>query len=301
MSDIFNPADALGLGDSPDDVAKQLYGYMASYLDDPEVGPILRQAAAGGWSVDMLKGALSKTTWWKTTSDAARTWDETADNDPATAERQISDKASQIRDQLVQQGVNLDDNTIRGVAKDSLRGGWSDQQTKLALDAELQRSPSVLKSKIGVELKALTRQFATPMSDDAIQARAAHIISGNSSEEIFRQYLVDQAKARYKDPALAAYLDGGGTVDQYADPYKQMAAQTLGIDPNQVDFSDPKWAAAINVKDPKTGDVRSMDYDEWTTYLKQNDNYGWQDTADGRKQAQSFVNDLGVAFGKVAG
>ena len=80
-----------------------------------------------------------------------------------------------------------------------------------------------------------------------------------------------------------------------------MASQTLGIDPNQVDFSDPKWAAAINVKDPKTGDVRSMNYDEWTTYLKQNDNYGWQDTADGRKQAQSFVNDLGVAFGKVAG
>lgn len=299
MSDIWTPTDALGLGDSPDDVARQLYGYMASYLDDPEIGPILRQAAAGGWSVDMLKGALSKTKWWQTTSDAARAWDATAATDQATAERQISEKASQIRDELVQQGVNLDEGAIRNVALDSLRGGWSDQQIKLALDAELQRSPSVLKSKVGADYKALSRQYAVPLADATIQQWAAHSISGNTSDEMFRQYLVEQAKARFRDPTLGKFLDAGGTVDQYADPYKQMAAQVLGIDPNTVDFSDPKWIAAINVKDDK-GEVRSMNYDEWTQYLKSNDAYGWQDTNDGRDQAQKLVDDIGRAFGKEA-
>jgi len=189
MSDIFTPTDALGLGDSPDDVAKQLYGYLASYLDDPEIGPILRQAAAGGWSTDMLQGALSKTNWWKTTSDTARQWDAQATTDPASAEKQILQKTSDIRDELVQQGINIDDATIRKVATDALRGGWSDTQTKAALDAELQRSPSVLQSKVGADFRALAQQYATPLSDAAIQQWAAHSISGVSSDELYREYL----------------------------------------------------------------------------------------------------------------
>ncbi len=302
MSDTFDP---FGISGSPEEIAKQLYGYSAWALEDPELtNPdsgmnVIMEAALKGWSPDMLKGALSKTSWWKTKSEAERNWENLLGSDNASAMKQISDKADEIRNELIQQGVNLDDGAIRNIAADALRFGMTDTQIKLALNAELQRSPSVLKSKIGAEYKALSRQYAVPMADATIQKWAADSISGVSSDEFYRQYLVNQAKARFQDPTLGKFLDAGGTVDQYADPYRQMASQVLGIDPNTVDFSDPKWIAAINVKDDK-GNVRSMNYDEWTTYLKSDANYGWDKTNDAKAQAQQFVDKLGQAFGKVA-
>lgn len=300
MSDVnTTPTQALDISGDPNEIAKQIYGYLGAFLDNPEIGPILRQAAVEGWSQDRLNGALTATTWWKTTSDSARKWDAQVAQDPASAQQQIANQVDVLKGQLTQLGVNIDDVTLQKVASDSLRFSWSDQQMKEALDAELKRSPSVLRSKVGTDYKALAQQYGVQMSDPSIMEWAAHSIAQTGSDEQFRQYLVQAAKSRFQDKQLGGFLDAGGTVDQYFDPYKQIASQLLGVDPNSISLTDDKWTAAINSRQ-EDGSVGTMTYDQWNKYLKANPTFGYQNTADARQNAYALTSTLGQMFGKAA-
>jgi hypothetical protein len=183
---------------------------------------------------------------------------------------------------------------------DALRFGWDDNQLKTGLDAELQRSPDVLKSKVGADYKALASQYAVPLADSTVSQWAAHSISGVGSDEQYRQYLVAQAKSRFQDPTMQKFLDSGGTVSQFYDPYKQMAGQTLGIDPNTIDLTDPKWTMAINARDPSTQQIRAMTLDEWDRFIKTSGDYGYQNTDQAKQAAASFESTIGTMFGKSA-
>lgn len=306
MSDTSSPIAALGGAPGQDDAVIQLYGYMAWALNIPEVSDILRKAAADAavgqpWATDKLQGALKNTSWWKTTSDSERQWEQTMAEDPGQAQQQIGNLAAQIRSELIQQGVALDDSRIRQVAEQSLRWNWSNDQTKAALDLELQRAPGVLMSKVGVDFKALASQFAVPISDAQIQTWAAHAISGEKPDELFRQYLVQQANQRFRDNhELLDYIAKGGTPSQYFDPYKQIAGQTLGVNPDNVDLSDPKWSAAINSTIDDKGTIGPMSYSQWETYLKTNAAFNYQATQQGQADQSSLADTIGKLFGKKA-
>jgi hypothetical protein len=303
MSNTEDPVAALGISYDPNDpnsLVRQLYGYMAWALDNPEVAAVLQQAAATGASPDVLKGMLEKTNWWKTTSDTDRQWQQLMAEDPASAQQQIAQKASTIRDALIQQGVSLDDNTINEIAQSSLRWQWTSQEEKAALDSELMRSPSILQSKVGTDYKALAGQYAVPLSDSTIQQWAAHSVSGVSSDEQYREYLVQQAGQRFAgNKNLTDFLGQGGTVSQYFDPYKQYAAQILGVNPNTINLTDDKWVAAINARQAD-GSIGAMTYDQWIQYLKTDPRYNYKDTANGKQDQADLAQTIGQMFGKVA-
>lgn len=301
MSNIDNPVAALGA--NPDDAVYQLYGYMAWALDIPEIGDILRSAAANpGMSTDQLKAQLEKTNWWQTTAQSEKQWQQLMAEDPATAQQQIGNKAAQIRTELTQNfGIVIDDYRLRQVAEQSLRWNWSDDQLKGALDAELRRVPNLLQSKIGVDYKALADQYGVPMSDATISTWAAHGVSGVHSQEEFRQYLVQQASMRYADNApLQQFMAKGGTVGQFFDPYKQYAAQILGINPDEISFSDPKWTAAINARIDDKGTIGPMTTDQWIQYIKSNPIYGYSKTSQAQAESAGLQNTIGSLFGKAA-
>jgi hypothetical protein len=311
MSDVgtTTPSSALGIaaGTSPD-IASQLYGYMGWAISIPEVAAILKKAAADaqagvGWSQAQMDAALQATNWWKTTDSNKRAWLEKAANDPATADDQVAQKADDIHSQLVQQGVELDPGVINQIARQSLEFGWDDVQMKAALDSELQRSPSVLQSQVGTNYRAMARQYATNLSDTALQGWAADSIAGVKSDDQFRQYLVQQAKSLFRNNAdLGKFLDDGGTVDQYGDVFKQDAAQTLGVDPNTIDFTDPKWSAALNAQQmdqagKPVGQVGPMTRQEWIQKMKSDPLYGWSKTANGINELVGTASNLMQQFG----
>ena len=306
MSMVDSPIAALGGAAGQNDAVVQLYGYMAWAWNIPEVGDILRRAAADAavgspWDDAKLQATLKDTNWWKTTSDSERQWEQTVAEDPGQAQQQISNLASQIQQQLIQQGVSLDQSRIQQVAEQALRWNWDNNQTKAALDLELQRAPGVLMSKVGTDFKSLASQYGVPVSDAAIQQWAAHAISGVKSDEVFRQYLVQQANQRFADNAvLKDYMAKGGTVSQYFDPYRQIAGQILGVNPDNVDLSDPKWSAAINATIDDKGTIGPMTYDQWSAYLKTNPAFNYQATTNGKNDQSSLGNTIGRMFGKIA-
>src|SRR5258708_1028556 len=122
------------------DTARQLYGYLAAYLDDPEVGPLLQQAATEGWDASRLQGALYETNWWKTRSETARQWDALSSTDPATADLQRQQKMYEINQYALQSGARFSWDRMQEIAEHALREGWDSNRLKQATVMEGVRS-----------------------------------------------------------------------------------------------------------------------------------------------------------------
>lgn len=148
------------------------------------------------------------------------------------------------------------------------------------------------------EFESLAQQYLQPMSDKALTDWTRQILSGQVPEDAFRGHLIEQAKSRWDH--LSGALDKGVTVVQYADAYAQDAAQLLEINPEAINFMDPKWGAALDFADPETGQRRAMTRSEWINKIRSDDQYGWDRTTGARTQGAQFAQELARTFGKVA-
>lgn len=284
-----------------DTIAKK-YGYLAGFLDDPEIGPILLQAAKEGWDSSRLNGAVYATRWYKTHAAVTRTFDSQSKLDPATQSRQIMAQADDIMAQAKRSGIILDHTALSKLAWTSLRYGWSGQQLTNAIVAQGKMDLSG-KSPNGAlttadNLKEAAAQYMVPVSQQSLLQWTKQIQAGQMSVQDFNGYLKEQAKSLF--PALSGAIDRGVTVEQYADPYRQQAAQTLEVDPQSIDFMhDPKYQKALFQIDPKTKDRTAMSLADWGTYLRGLPEFA--KTAQANQQAAGMASSILKTFGEVAG
>lgn len=295
VTDYGSPASSSG--GTLADTTRELYGYLATYLEDPELGPILTQASEENWSPARLQGAIEQTEWWKNNQAASRTWDANEKSDPATAQAQIEQRMNDIKQQASQAGFSIDPMHLHDMARDSLRLGWDQGQLQNAIGAEASRNNTLSTSTTMQQVRAQASEYAIPMSDQAMNKWGLDIATGVKTAEDYRQYLVGLAKGQY--PALAAQLDAGQTMKQLADPFVQVAAQTLGISADTIDLRDVKWSGALNAVDSK-GQLRPMTLDEWNRKLKTDPVYGWQNTADAHAQTYALGTTILRKFGQYA-
>lgn len=282
--------------------AEQNYGYLASYLQDPTIGPILVQAAQQGWDTATLEGALSKTSWWQQTSNTARQFDAQQATDPASAQAAVAQVQASVQTLAGSLGITMDPSRMQALSLEATRFGWSQDQIKLALTAEGNYDPTKAKGSVAtslLQLQADAANYGVPMSQDTMQQWLQQINSGTQNQDGFKVYLQGQAKSLY--PTMASAIDQGITPAQYFDPYKQAAANTLGIDPQSINFTDPKWQAAIMQIDPKTGQRTPMSLDQWQQYIKGTPTYGYQYTTNGVNDAYNILAQIGQAMGKTPG
>jgi len=292
----------LGKNSTPKQIKEEVakdYGYFAAYLDDPELGPILTKAAIDGWDESRLRGAISKTKWWKTHSDSARSFDAQSKLDPATQRQQIATQVASLTNEAKQLGLVIDPKRLSQMAVNSLRYGWSGQQVRNAMVSEGKFDMSGKTGSAALtlrdNLKARASQYLVPVSDKTMNQWMKNVTRGDVSEQDFDGYLKEQAKSLF--PGLAAAIDRGVTVEQYADPYRQIASQTLEIDPQQVNFLQPRWSKALQQIDPKTGDRTSMSLSDWQNTLRTDASYGYDKTQQAHQQAADLTTQLAKTFG----
>lgn len=281
--------------------AKELYGgYYAVVQNIPELKTLLQNAVQQGWSDAKFDYELKQTAWWKTTSDSARKWDISKQTDPAAAQQQIDTRAATIRQNALNIGVRLDDATISRLSEDSLRGGWSELILNNAIGAEAVKSTagvSQLRSGfIGQGLRSTAASYGVSLSDPTFNDWVSKIATGQENQQSFQQYAVSIAKSLY--PGIADQLDAGRTFQQVTDPYRETAARILEINPQTVDFTDPKWSKAVTFVTDK-GEQRPMNYNEWGDYLRQTRSFGYEFTSEAQSRAYEVANQLANLFGKV--
>jgi hypothetical protein len=283
-----------------DAYVRQNFGYQAWWVDVPEIRNVLFEMTEQGLSdPSEAQRRVSETSWWKNTSAAARTWWANEKADPASSRASIAEQTATFTDLANEMGVEIDPARLGAIAEASLRFGWNQAQIKRAIGNEYEYDPNnrLQGAKVS-EMKALASKYLVPMSDETIGSWAKGLITGDYSDDEFKEYLKQSAKSMF--PQLTAALDAGHTVEEYVNPYKQMAAQRLEIPPDQINFMDPKWRAALQVPDSKTGQPRVMTLTEWEAHIKTDAQYGYDKTQQGVGEAAKLAEELARKFGQVA-
>jgi len=278
---------------------EQYGGYYAIIKSIPEVATLLKNAVANDWSDTKFQYELSQTTWYKTTSTSARTWDLAEQSDPASAQQKIDNRAEQIKAKALSLGIRLNDASISKLSKDSLRGEWNETTLTNAIGSQAMQSTagiSQLRSGyIGQTLRKSASDYGVSLSDETFNQWVNKVATGQESTESFQQYSLQMAKSLF--PGISAQLDAGQTYQQIVDPYKQTAAQILEMNAQNIDFTDPKWSKAVTFVTDK-GEQRPMNYNEWGDYLRQTRSFGYEFTSEAQSRAYGVANDLARLFGK---
>lgn len=279
--------------------AREQFGaYYEVVKNIPEVMRIIERDMTVGLSDAQFQAELEKTTWWRTTTASARAWEEDKARDPATVQTRVDNQLAALRDTSLRLGLRLRDDVLAKLAEDSLKFGWSNNVIQNAIGSEALKSAGgvsdLRRGYIGQTLRATAGSYGVPLSDVTFNEWVGKIATGQENEASFQAYALDLAKNLY--PSLAASLDKGISFRAITDPYRQAASRILEVNPETIDFADPKWAQAFTARDDK-GQQMMMTYGEWNDYLRTNPTFGYEYTDGAKERAFTVANRLAELFG----
>jgi hypothetical protein len=279
------------------------------YNSDQEVKKVIDDSVRLGYFDDETKmtAKLQNTNWFRTTQQSARQFAIQQSTDPATTEARVTATIEDMRANAGAQGFNLNDMTLRKLAIDSLKFGWSDQQKLNALGSEQvaqaqlggpQGMANLRQSSVGRNLRAKAAAFFQKPSEQMIETWTQQILTGQKTEVQFDEAMRGAARTQFR--SLQPALDRGEDVETAMYAYKQQVSATLGssIDASQIDWTQDKWNKALNYRDPKTNEFRQMDLWEWNKYLRTLPE--WQNTDEAKIAYDNLAQSLARGFGKTA-
>jgi hypothetical protein len=247
---------------------KDNYGYLVAYLNDPELGPLLRDAAKNQLSKDLLYGKLSQTQWWKTTSDVSRLWQKTKMEDPATAANRLAAQRAKITNTLGKTGVYIDASKLGTLTEDSLKFGWSDDQL---MDAVLAYATpgagGYTQGDLGAyqqQVQSVASAYMLPLDPAQAADMAKRIASGELDMDGVKA--LNQAKAKSlfaNNPDMQKLIDQGVVPKDYFSQHVSTMAQLLEVSPDSIDLvNNPQYRQILDTVDPNTGKHRTMSLTE---------------------------------------
>jgi hypothetical protein len=278
------------------------------YNTNPDVKKVLDDAVAGGYQNDEVQMAekLRGTTWFQTTERSARQFAIRQSTDPAQVDDEINKKVEDFRATALANGFTFDDATLRKLATDSTKYGWSATQTQNAVGSEAvaqaqgrgaQGMKDLRSGTLGQNLRKIAAGYAQKPSEATFDQFVIEIMNGTKTETQFTDAMRESAKSQFR--SLQPGLDKGSDVDTLLAGYKQQAAQVLGttVDTSQIDWTSDKWNKALNYRDEKTNEYRQMDLWEWNKYLRTLPE--WQNTDDAKQTYQNVAYSLAKGFGRI--
>ena len=150
------------------------------------------------------------------------------------------------------------------------------------------------KGKKGV-LEKIADDYVVPISETALD----EWVKLNKPEE-FKNYIVQVACGMY--PTFVVQIKSGLPTRVLLDPYVQVADQVLGEVKTEPNWSDPKWAAALQgAIDPATNRPVPMSLDEWRKHLMMHPGHNWEFTQQAHDKAREFTKALHSSFNGVEG
>jgi len=275
------------------------------YNDNADVKAVIDKAVKEGWYNDAakLQSSLANTGWFRRTEQSARQWAILKSADPATAEDNINQGVAQIRDASLSSGLTLDDQTLRKLAEDNIKFGWSAIELRNAVGSEAvatarlggaQGVSDLRRGLVGTTLQQIAANYAQKPSSTLLDSWVAEIMTGTKSEQQFIDLMKEQARTQYR--SLQSQIDRGIDVQTATSAFRQQAVQTLGMEESAFDLTQDKWNRALNYQDPKTNEYRQMDMWEWNRYLRSLPE--WQQTDDAKQTYRTAAFTLAQAFGR---
>jgi len=281
------------------DQIKQDYPAFVPLLQIPDIAQLILKASTPGaqWTPQKLQAEIEGTDWWRQTSQPGRNWQVLQLTQPGEAARQSGQMAVQVHQLAAQEGIVLSQTDLGDLVQKAQSNSWTSAQIQQAVAGHAAQKTLTAGSiqKSAMDLQSTASQYGVPVSPHTAFAWAQKIAAGTATADGFTAYARDSAKALY--PTLTQHLDQGMTVRQLADPYLQIAGKTLGVDPNSLELTDPKWTAALQSKDAKGQIVGPMSQDQWQQKIMSDPQYGYDHTENARASATQMVQQLATTFG----
>lgn len=277
------------------ELIKVQYPELVPILSQPGVWDALVQAVENNYSPARLQAALQATPYYRDTPATDRAWFIRQSIDPATAQQDLQRAQAVLDRQIYSTGATLTGDQYQALLHGALVNSWSEQELRINVVATAGGFAGGEFSANANKILGLADDWGVPVSPDWATDQARKLTEGQVTAESLQGYMQEQAKSMY--PGLTAAIDSGQTVRQYVEPYAQIAARELNINPNDFHLSDTKWAAPIQQVDPKSGQRTAMSLDAWQTKLRTDPQYGYDLTDNAKAQAASLVTTLGQKFG----
>lgn len=283
---------------------REKYPSLVGFLERPGIAAMLLQGAKDGWTADVMNQKFQETEYYKTTTDPQRKWDLLVATDPASAQRQYwlnTENTQKLGSSL---GVQLDANSYQRITDEGTRNGWDNKTFTTALlgaHADGGWKP-VSGGDLGhtiTGIRGATANYGVTVSDPQIYKYAQGILNGSQTAEGVDEYLRSAAISRYsRNDALVAALKNGLTTKSFADPYMQVAAKELAINPETIDMQDSKWSRFLEESpDPAK---QGMTLDHWRQTIRSDQVYGWDNTQGAKDEAANLASQLTKKFGATA-
>lgn len=274
------------------------YGYAAAFLAaHPDVKRKVDLAVKQKWTAARLEAEIKTTKWWISRTDSQRQWDLLSKENPAEANRQVGEKAAQVTQALSRLGITgLDRAQIVALSKSFVMNGSSDAEIQSALAGKFTLTETLTGQAATTvdSLREQANEFGITLSHGDLQKYTQQIIGGQMDAQGFTDVMREQAKILYAP--IASALDRGVTVKQYLAPYLGVASKELGVDPNTIDATDPKWTKFLNSQStPGT----PMTVDEALKTIRTDGAYGWNQTTNAKQIAAQAINDFGQMWGSI--
>jgi hypothetical protein len=275
------------------------YPAFTPLMKVPEIAKLLVEATEpkNQWSPQKFQARLMGTDWWKQHSTPAQSWIITQLVHPAEAARLQGQTSQAVHQIASQMGIVLSPTDLGTLVDNANRLGWNAGQIQQAVGSHAARKTlhaGTLQATAD-NLRKTGADYGLPLSPQSAFTWAQKIAEGTATQDGFNSYAQNQAKHLY--PHLAQHIDEGMTVRQLADPYFQIAGQTLGLDPNSLELTDHKWSAALQSRDAKGNITGPMSLQDWQKHLMIDPAYGYDHSVNGRSAALQMAQGLAKTFG----
>ncbi|MDE2022282.1 MAG: hypothetical protein KGI71_05230 [Patescibacteria group bacterium] len=224
----------------------------------PEVRTLLLVSAYNHWPVNLFQGQLENTTWWKSTSDNMRLWQQTQAVDPGQAQQAILEAQARVTNIANTLGVQLSQSQLTQiattVAQQSVTGlgqfsntNFTDQQIYQMVSANFNASTlfqsggatgNPVTSQVGAQgdaaalynaFQTIARNYYLNLTPQQIGQYVQQYISKDTGEGNFETGAIAgftttaQQMARQMYPGLASSLGTQTSVGSDNTPYQSTA------------------------------------------------------------------------------
>lgn len=224
------------------------YGYAAAFFNtDPSLQNLIKTAVSKQYTADQFAAQLKGTAWFKTHTDAQRSWAQIVAADPASAHAQVAQQAADILRLAAQDGANIDAMTAHQMAKDALSNGLDAAHIKQAIDAHVtyQSGGQFKGAAAGTQdqFTQLAAQYGVTLSPDTIGSWVQNTAQGKATADDFTNYVKGQALSKY--PGLKDQFSQGLTTKDVADTYLNEYSNLLEVPKESLSMTDPLVQRAL--------------------------------------------------------
>lgn len=274
------------------------HGYSLAVLkSSPDLWHLFQKTVANDWDQATFNAHLYATDWYKNHSSTTRAAIAGKADDPATYRAKLNQTRAAVRDAAVSLGAQLTDDQLTKISTNALNFGWNPAQIRDTLAGAV---------KMGAEgtyggqaaadadqLRALARANGVKLGDKTLQSWITRLAAGESIDG-FESYVREMAASAF--PQFAERLQAGQNLEDIADPYRQQMAQTLELNPAEIDLFDPTIRKAMQATDP---DGKPMTQPLWKFEQDLKKDTRWRRTNGARDElmgaGQQVLRDFGLS------